>query len=76
MVTGSKKVRSPLCLQADDIVVKENAKKTLDRFCQWTEKHQRPSNPFDSTWYDVAVFLTRENIGPAGNTITVTSVRR
>ena len=42
--------------------MEDQGKKTLDLFCHWVEENLRAKE----TEFDVAVLLTRTNIGPAG----------
>lgn len=47
------------------IVDESNAQNTLDRFCQWSNRFHMKNRDKESN-YDIAIFLTRRNIGPAG----------
>ncbi|XP_013383070.1 A disintegrin and metalloproteinase with thrombospondin motifs 3 isoform X2 [Lingula anatina] len=51
--------------QANAILYRGNARHTLDRFCKWVQLN-RPRNPNDPTNHDHAIYLTRDNLGPAG----------
>ncbi|XP_064633097.1 A disintegrin and metalloproteinase with thrombospondin motifs 3-like [Lineus longissimus] len=55
--------------KADHFIVPGNAKATLDLFCVWANsvltRHRTPEQPQYHV-HDFAIFLTKENIGPAG----------
>eukprot|EP00106_Octopus_bimaculoides_P017440 XP_014784882.1 PREDICTED: A disintegrin and metalloproteinase with thrombospondin motifs 3-like [Octopus bimaculoides] len=48
-----------------DIISEGNAQATLDRFCQWSTKKYHENRGTDTS-YDLAIFITKRNIGPAG----------
>ncbi|XP_067671402.1 A disintegrin and metalloproteinase with thrombospondin motifs 3-like isoform X2 [Haliotis asinina] len=48
---------------ADRVTVRRNAYQTVRNFCEWAMYLYRPSDP---QTHDIAVLLTREDIGPAG----------
>lgn len=57
-----------ICFKKEDnIISKNDARKTVDNFCQWTTKqaYNRMINK-GGYHFDVAVLLTRTGIGPAG----------
>ena len=56
---------SSFWLQAKSFLVKDEAKRTLDNFCHWaySKTPRRHSNP---ERHDIAMYLTRYDIGPAG----------
>ena len=47
------------------MVIKGDGKETLDRFCHWANG-EKPKNKNRDEDFDVAVYITREEIGPAG----------
>ena len=53
-----------LFTQANEIVREGDGKSTLDRFCAWNV-HNKARGHHSKT-YDVALYVTRKNIGPAG----------
>ncbi|CAE1255074.1 ADAMTS3 [Acanthosepion pharaonis] len=48
-----------------DIIDESNAQTTLDRFCLWSNNFYAKNKEKESN-YDISIFLTRRNIGPAG----------
>lgn len=58
-----------LFLQSRDIIDESNAQTTLDRFCLWSNNFYAKNKEKESN-YDISIFLTRRNIGPAGNLLT------
>ena len=54
--------------QADSLVVEGEGKRTLDRFCHWVH-YQRPSKYPYETSFDMAVYITKKDIGPAGEPV-------
>ena len=47
------------------MVVAGDGKRTLDRFCSWTLDHRAQDSHHKKT-FDVALYVTRQNFGPAG----------
>ena len=50
------------------MVVSNNGKATLDKFCYWANG-QRPRKEEHPENFDIAIFLTRNEFGPAGKSI-------
>ncbi|GAB1610637.1 A disintegrin and metalloproteinase with thrombospondin motifs 3-like [Argonauta hians] len=51
--------------KANEIVNEANAQATLDQFCQWSS-HKFHENRNTDTSHDLAIFITKKDIGPAG----------
>lgn len=51
--------------QVRQLVVKGNGRESLDRFCHWSS-NEKPKNRNKDEDFDMAVFITKEDIGPAG----------
>ena len=52
--------------QQEHVLIKRDAYRTVQRFCEWSMNRRSPSQ---SVQHDIAVLLTRENLGPAGGHI-------
>ncbi|XP_074649157.1 A disintegrin and metalloproteinase with thrombospondin motifs 3-like [Tubulanus polymorphus] len=51
--------------KARSMIVEGDGKQTLDQFCAWSNR-LLPRNTHNPLYHDFAVFLTKEDIGPAG----------
>ena len=46
-------------------MVTGDGKRTLDRFCEWANRYKN-EDPYYIKSFDVALYITRKDIGPAG----------
>lgn len=51
--------------QAKEIVSEKTGKSVLDKFCHWINYDHQIQFPHEQT-HDLAVYITRRDIGPAG----------
>lgn len=60
----------PLSLQSVSLIERGNPSRSLEQVCRWAHSQQRP-DPAHAEYHDHAVFLTRQDFGPAGMQGTV-----
>lgn len=60
----------PLSLQSVSLIERGNPSRSLEQVCRWAHSQQR-SDPAHAEYHDHAVFLTRQDFGPAGMQGTV-----